>query len=194
MKFDIEFLSENKEVLLFKNVFNNINDILIDLEKSNWIFWGRDYNDPNSQLGYSTHLSENDNLKKYLIGKTEECVKEYFKINQKDINDYIFYKDDFHVRKWIFPMKGMPPHTDYTYNNNGEKASVSFTICGYLNDDYDGGEFMLPEQNWQKKPPAGSLIIFPSHTLHGVTDLLDKNRYMWTTFIYTKDQLKTARY
>ena len=194
MSFEIDFLSNNKEVLLFKNIFIDINSIILELEKCNWKFWGRDNNDPDSQLGYSTFMAENDGLRKHLVETTEKCVEEYFRINEKDIKDYTFHKDDFHVRKWIFPMKGMPPHTDYTYSLAGEKTSVSFTVCGYLNDDYEGGEFMLPEHNWQQKPPAGSLIIFPSHTLHGVTDLLDKHRYMWTTFVYSIEELAKARY
>lgn len=194
MSFDVEILSDNKEVVLFKNIFNDLNSIILDLNKCNWMFWGRDNNDPESQLGYHTKIVENKNLKNHFVEATKKCIYEYFKINQKDINNYTVYEDDFHVRKWLFPVKGMPTHTDYTYNKDGKKASVSFTVCGYLNDDYEGGEFILPEHNWHKKPPAGSIIIFPSYTLHGVSDLVDKNRYMWTTFIYSKEEIIKARY
>jgi len=36
------------------------------------------------------------------------------------------------------------------------------TAILYLNDDYEGGELLLPQQSLVYKPKAGSLILFPS--------------------------------
>lgn len=36
------------------------------------------------------------------------------------------------------------------------------TAILYVNDDYEGGELLLPQQNLVYKPKAGTLILFPS--------------------------------
>jgi hypothetical protein len=48
--------------------------------------------------------------------------------------------------------------------------SVAYAIIGYMNDDYTGGELFFRNLNLEIKPPAKSLIIFPSgeEYLHGV--------------------------
>jgi hypothetical protein len=48
--------------------------------------------------------------------------------------------------------------------------SVAFAVIGYMNDDYSDGELFFSRLGLKIKPPARSLIIFPSgeNYIHGV--------------------------
>jgi hypothetical protein len=54
----------------------------------------------------------------------------------------------------------------------------------YLNDDYHGGELVMPHAGLVYKPRAGSLVVFRADALHGVRACSDGMRYtcaMWFT-------------
>ena len=53
----------------------------------------------------------------------------------------------------------MGPHVDYRGEPNLEPLMSAVV---YLNDDYEGGEIMFPEQGVTIKPEAGSIVVFPS--------------------------------
>jgi len=56
----------------------------------------------------------------------------------------------------------------------GMRTDVSFTL--FLSDpkDYEGGELVIESASGEEpfKPPAGSLVIYPSTTLHRVSDVM----------------------
>ena len=54
----------------------------------------------------------------------------------------------------------------------------------YLNDDYEGGELVFPEQSLSIKAEAGSLIFFEGDYKkpHGVNEVISGNRYNLVTF------------
>jgi len=70
-------------------------------------------------------------------------------------------------------LKHDTPHRDYTA-----------VLC--LNDDYEGGHTIFPEQDIEYSGMRGRLIIFPSGSSHphGVTEVTSGSRYtfsMWMT-------------
>ena len=46
------------------------------------------------------------------------------------------------------------------YENN---KNVEFIILSFLNDDYEGGELVFPDNNISIKPEKGSTIVFPNY-------------------------------
>lgn len=175
-----------KDILLFIDLFKNIDEIFSYLKNSNWQVWGRANNDPNLRIGELTFIKDNPLLFESINLAAKNCIDLYMNELEIDGSLYYYSPESIYVRKWDFPIKGMNAHRDYTYDDSGSIKSVEYTICGYLNDDYEGGLIVFPEHNLSIKPPAGSAVIFPSSELHLVTDLVDKHRFMWSTFIYKK--------
>jgi predicted 2-oxoglutarate/Fe(II)-dependent dioxygenase YbiX len=77
----------------------------------------------------------------------------------------------------------MSPHSDNSWpNGNTEAHPTSFrTWSGiyYINDDYEGGEIYFPELDWNFKPKADTLLMFPSTSryIHGVNKVTKGTRY-----------------
>lgn len=67
----------------------------------------------------------------------------------------------------------LPAHQDH-----GISSRILSTVS-YLNDDYEGGEIEFPNSNIKIKPPAGSIIFFPSNFLyvHEVHPIIKGSRY-----------------
>jgi predicted 2-oxoglutarate/Fe(II)-dependent dioxygenase YbiX len=172
-----------KDILLFTDLFEDISQIFSNLQNSRWQMWARASND---RIGERTFIQENEYLSQTINSVTQKCLDEY--MNELNIDHTLYYNDgpSAYVRKWDFPMKGMSPHRDFTHDGDGNVVQVEYTLCGYLNDDYEGGLIEFPESNVSLKPPTGSAIVFPSNELHQVTDLIDKDRYMWSSFVYKR--------
>lgn len=87
------------------------------------------------------------------------------------------------------PLK---PHTDIHTDPSIEYASII-----YINDNYNGGEFYFVHKDFQIKPPARSLLIFPGTDPyeHGVkAPEAGPMRYVLPGFIHTKDFYKNNKY
>lgn len=81
----------------------------------------------------------------------------------------------------------MMPHCDHIHSLfDGEKKGVPvLSIVGALNDEYEGGEFIM----WGDKKlelPAGSLMIFPSNFLypHQITPITKGTRYSFVQWVW----------
>jgi predicted 2-oxoglutarate/Fe(II)-dependent dioxygenase YbiX len=60
------------------------------------------------------------------------------------------------------------------------------SIVYYLNNDFEGGDFVFPELKIRVRPEPGMMICFPSnhHYMHGVEPVVSGKRYSivsWTT-------------
>lgn len=173
-------------IFLFTDLFKNLNKIFLHLNKSEWQLWGKNNNDPNYRVGELNFIKNNSYISEQINSATQFCLDQY--MDELNINNTLYYHngDIIYIRKWDFPMKGMSAHRDYTYDDSGDIKPVEYTLCGYLNDDYEGGLIEFPEYGLSLKPPAGSAIVFPAHELHLVTDVIDRHRYMWSCFVYKK--------
>lgn len=90
--------------------------------------------------------------------------------------------------------EGVPlkPHTDIHTDPSIQYASII-----YLNDDYEGGEFYFVHKDFEIKPPARSLLIFPGTDPyeHGVrAPKAGPMRYVLPGFIHTKDFYKHNKF
>ena len=58
----------------------------------------------------------------------------------------------------------------------------------YLNDDFEGGDFIFPEHHIRVRPEPGMMICFPSshHYLHGVEPVTKGKRYSIVTWATVK--------
>ena len=68
---------------------------------------------------------------------------------------------------------------------DGERKGIpTLTIIGWLNDDFEGGEFHLCDRKIDSKP--GDVIMFPSNFVypHEVTPILSGVRYSWVTWVW----------
>jgi len=67
----------------------------------------------------------------------------------------------------------LPAHQDH-----GVSSRILSTVS-YLNDDYEGGEIEFQNSKIKIKPPAGSIIFFPSNFLyvHEVHPIVNGSRY-----------------
>ena len=104
----------------------------------------------------------------------EELVKN-FDIFIKEFNlNYEYNHFAFGVRKH---MSGtyFAPHQDEGY-----------TQIMYLNDDYEGGEFILNDINFILKPKKGDIVIFEGTMTHSISKILSGTRYAIITTFHRK--------
>ena len=172
-----------KNILLFTDLFEDINQIFVHLQNAHWQFWGKANNE---RIGELTFIRENKDLSEIINTANQRCLDQY--MDELNIDKTLYYNDgpDIYVRKWNYPIRGMDAHKDHTHDHDGNMKSVEYTLCGYLNDDYEGGLLEFPEHNISLKPPAGSAIVFDSSELHQVTNLVDRHRYMWSSFVHKR--------
>ena len=79
----------------------------------------------------------------------------------------------------------MQPHCDHIHDLfDGEIKGVPIlSIVGCLNDDYEGGDFIM-WGNQKIDIPAGSIIVFPSNFMfpHSVTPVTSGTRYSFVSW------------
>jgi hypothetical protein len=124
------------------------------------------------------HTKESQNITQRLIG----VLKDYNELNIPGFGSIQRqYKD--------VPLKA---HTDIHTDPSIQYASII-----YLNDNYNGGEFYFVHKDFEIKPPARSLLIFPGTDPfeHGVKAPLEgPMRYVLPGFIHTKDFYKHNKF
>ena len=102
-----------------------------------------------------------------LITERQRLSEEFFNKKFEIIN--------LHLMIWNVGHK-MRPHSDYGAQNefpNREYASII-----YLNDDYEGGNLVIPELKFVNRPKKGQLVTFAGGKLfHGVTTITKGTRY-----------------
>lgn len=112
----------------------------------------------------------------------------------KYIHEDINYKwfdswQNFHQIRFNKYIEGtfMSTHCDHiTTLFDGERAGIPvLTVLGMLNDDFEGGDFLM-WNNEKIELPAGSLIIFPSSFMfpHSVTPVTKGTRYSYVTWVW----------
>ncbi|MEZ5840371.1 MAG: DUF6065 family protein [Hyphomicrobiales bacterium] len=99
------------------------------------------------------------------------------------------YNDTTHIVRWA-PGMNMSVHAD-NCNDDGSANIAPYREFGsivYLNDDYEGGEFVAPSLGIKVRPKTGLLLCFrggPEHA-HGVTTVRASTRYTMAGW-YTGD-------
>ena len=126
--------------------------------------------------------------KQPFYNELKECVSNvadlYTKEVKKSNRDFVVQKTtDFRLNKY---EKGgyMSLHCDNIHHSHGQKQGYPhLTSLIFLNDDYEGGEFMLCGEPLEKK--KGSAVVFPSNFMfpHEVKKVTSGVRYSIMTWI-----------
>ena len=86
-----------------------------------------------------------------------------------------------------YPEGGfMIPHVDNIHHSHGQRWGYPhITALMFMNDNYDGGEFVMCDGQWTAPKKQGSVVIFPSNFMypHGVEKVTKGNRYTIMTWI-----------
>jgi len=100
-----------------------------------------------------------------------------FKIRDSEVPQFLYYTEGGHYK----------PHFDgeaIWTNPDGSrqwKKSIDRDISTvlFLNDDFEGGDFIFPEYRVRIRPEPGLLVAFPSthHYLHGVEPVKSGERF-----------------
>jgi hypothetical protein len=181
-------------LVLYKNVINNPQKII---EMVNGI------DDRLKTNAHNGSFTQAEHWKNWSHGDKLFCEQKFFP-KPEDIQENDFYYNDQklistelyraldrsadHYTNVLYPFAGqniknreynihllkygvngfLPAHQDH-----GVSSRVLSTVM-YLNDDYEGGEIEFINSNIKIKPPAGSIIFFPSsflyiHEVHPIT-------------------------
>ena len=90
------------------------------------------------------------------------------------------YRESYKICSYNSETNGkFHPHRDTVSPHQHRKYAMSLL----LNDDYEGGEFELPEYNLKLKPKANSVIIFPGICSHKVLEVTKGTRRVIISFL-----------
>lgn len=96
-------------------------------------------------------------------------------------NEKFIYSEFMDIVYWG-PGMSMKPHIDNGYSDDDPLRSRYYSSICYLNDSYDGGHTIFPNQNKACIPEKGKMVIFPSSIEHGVSEVKDGSRYTLATW------------
>jgi len=91
-----------------------------------------------------------------IIGGVRECVTHYsslynLSLEYEEVTNLVKYEEG--------QFFGVHPDSGFAY-------FCTVSTIGYINDDYEGGEYLMPFQDIQFKPQKGDVIIHPSNFIY----------------------------
>ena len=123
----------------------------------------------NSIIKKNYLFSNNNTIQRFL---RHIVLKRY---NRREFFNKKFEIDNLHLMVWNVGHK-MRPHSDYGGQNEFPNRDYASII--YLNDDYEGGDLVIPKIKFVNKPKKGQLVTFAGgKLLHGVTKITKGKRY-----------------
>lgn len=183
-------------IVLFENVFSK--NYIDFIEKNLSDFFELKINNRNGSIvrkSYAIQLSDYpDNLDARLIyDEFQKAIKETTEIYKSLYNVNVMIPDSSQQNS-----SGMAVATllKYEIDNsiifhsdtlNGEDFRIGAALA-YLNDDYEGGELEFEHFKIKVKPPANSLIIFPSNWpySHRSNPIINGKKYALRCFLTSK--------
>ena len=124
-------------------------------------------------------------MEEYWIGPPESYYQDLKIVFSKAVSDYIISSPtiqshdftDFRLNR--YSVGGfMKTHVDSIHHSHGQKQGYPhLTSLIFLNDNYDGGEFVLCNEPLKKE--QGSAVVFPSNFMfpHQVKEVTKGKRY-----------------
>jgi len=166
--------------------------ILFELKKSDWkqhLFYNQQTNEYKPVSGEQELETAYDEKMKYndiLMEKIWKAIETYMcKINfhwYSSWNGYTSLKYNKYSKN-----KKMAEHCDHIHDifPGNPRGIPILSIVGLLNDNYEGGEFVM-FKNKKINLKTGDLIIFPSIFLypHKVTEVTKGTRYSYVSWVY----------
>lgn len=163
--------------------------IINDLNKNLW--HKHTYNDPRTgqNVSFDDDLEvayDGSEVTKFIMSKIDECINEYINSYQFPWFTHITGRSDARFNKYEVGTR-MRVHVDNitTLFDGTRKGSPTLTVLGMLNDEYEGGEFVLME-DLVIPFKAGDIIIFPSNFLypHEVLPVTKGTRYSYVSWTW----------
>lgn len=96
-----------------------------------------------------------------VITGVRECIRHYsslynIQLDYEEATNFVRYEEGHHFA---------------THADSGFSYSCTVSAIGYLNDGYEGGEYVMPYQDIRFKPEAGDLIVHPSDFIYAHASL-----------------------
>ena len=131
------------------------------------------------------HLHPDNELEKIIDNKLSRSVfPEIMKIYYFDVK----YREKYKICNYNSETGGrFHPHRDTPEPYRHRRYAMSL----FLNDDYEGGEFELPEYNFKIKPKANCALIFPGISSHKINEVTKGMRKVIITFFCSEIEGKT---
>jgi predicted 2-oxoglutarate/Fe(II)-dependent dioxygenase YbiX len=160
--------------------------LISEIDKTQWEKHA--YHDPltNEKTTYEDDLEityQNDITKGHLSKVINNCVNDYLfniapnKFNLQQIGDVRFNRYKVGTN--------MKMHHDHIHTLfDGKRKGVPIlTVLGLLNDDFEGGDFLMFDGK-KLNLSAGDIVIFPSNFLypHAVTTITKGTRYSFVAW------------
>jgi len=138
------------------------------------------------ELDVSMNMSDDGIDSKILMGKLWLAIESYIKdYNFSWFNSWQGYSKIRFNR--YSKTKKMAEHCDHIHSlfDGQIKGVPILSIVGVLNDNYEGGEFIM-FKNKKIELLAGDLLIFPSNFLypHKVNSVKKGTRYSYVSWVY----------
>lgn len=125
------------------------------------------------------HVHPDINLEKAIDNKLSRSVlPELKKVFYFDVQ----YRETYKICSYDSESSGrFHPHRDTPAPHQHRKYAMSL----FLNDDYEGGKFMLSEYGLKIKPKANTAFVFPGISTHQVLPVTKGSRMTIITFFVT---------
>ncbi len=127
-----------------------------------------------------------EKINDFIVGNLHSTILEY--VESFEFDWFGSWKGYTSIRfNRYFPGQTMLEHCDHIHSMfDGERKGIPIlSIVGILNDDYEGGEFIMFEDK-KIDTKKGDLIIFPSNFLypHEVTPVTKGVRYSYVSWAW----------
>lgn len=181
--FDLTKLEDN--IYYYQNLYDNPDGLIKYLD--NFLEWETWYSSSHSDVLYGEWSGRNKPLPPdvfhFLKNNITRCLNDYA---EKTGNKFGWIPDAYVVQKYSL-NKYMGIHTDSDDISSEKMPTVSAVL--YLNDNYEGGELVFPEQNIKIKPTAASMVVFPSYPpyYHDPMPVTSGTKYMSTAFCFKEE-------
>ena len=166
-------------------------DVVKQLDEANWV--EHYFYNPNtkSSVSYENELSTSyDSIlsKKILDEKIWHVLNKYVKEDFKHFESWFSSWSGYTFCRFnkYDPSTQMKLHCDHIHSifDGNNKGVPVLTVLGALNEEYDGGEFLLCEKEFELN--TGDVIVFPSNFLypHEVKPVKSGIRYSFVSWAW----------
>ena len=182
-------------VKVYKNFFSKefCQEVVAELQDNNWETHSFYVPDKNEYVSFEDDLAvsfnHEDKKSLKLNDKIWDAINQYAMKDFKSFGNWFSGWNGYtevRYNKYVVGTK-MKEHCDHIHTVfDGTKRGIPvLSIVGSLNDDYEGGDFIMWETE-KIELPQGSIMIFPSNFMypHKVTPVTEGTRYSYVSWTY----------
>jgi hypothetical protein len=182
-------------VKVYKDFFNRefCKDVIAELQDNNWETHSFYMPDKKEYVSFDNELAVSFNTKDRcslrLNDRIWDAINQYITVDLKGFESWFNGWNGYTQARFNKYVVGttMKKHCDHIHTVfDGERKGIPvLSIVGALNEDYEGGDFIMWETE-KIKLPQGSIMIFPSNFMypHKVTPVTSGTRYSYVSWTY----------